>query len=102
MADREPGWLGRLAFGVGSEAAAHNPDLTDEDRARLRKQARWILPALLTPVLAAVIVAWVVTRDFLTVITAVCVALAVMIFVGLPLGLMLDRHKAQRRRTAER
>lgn len=101
MAEREPGWLGRLAFGVGSEAALHNPDLTDEDRVRLRKQARWILPAVLAPVLAAVIVAWAVSRDFLIVIAAVFVTMAVVMLVGLPLGLLLDRRKARRRRSPD-
>ena len=98
MTDREPGWLGRLAFGVGSEAAARNPDLTDEDRVRLQRQARWIVPAVLAPVVVAVILAWAISRDFLTVVTAGFVAMAATMFVGLPLGLLLDRREARRRR----
>lgn len=92
MVDREPGWLGRLAFGVGSEAAAHNPDLSDEDRVRLRRQARWVLPALLGPVLIAVGVAWAASRNFLIVITAAFVSTAAMLIVGLPIAVLFDRR----------
>jgi uncharacterized membrane protein len=82
---------------VGGEAAAHNPDLSDEDRARLRKQGRWILPAMIAPVAAAVSVAWVASHSFLTVLTAAFVSLPATFIVALPIGFVLDRRERQRR-----
>jgi len=97
VVDREPGWLGRLAFGAGGQAAEHNPDLSDEDRARLRKQADWVLPAIVAPLAIAVCVAWVVSNSFLTVLTAACVTLPATFVVALPIGFLLDRRERQRR-----